>query len=146
MLRPAVEQTSAAYSHLRKDRKTRLMSMSFACVSHSSDPLAAIAFSSWRVGGIVLLLVVFFVPDTKCFFVLDTKCFFCSGYKMFFLFRIQNVFFVPDTKCFFVLDTKCFFCSGYKMFFCSGEVFFFSFFFFFLPPFFLEFIDICQND
>ena len=34
------------------------MSMSFACVSHSSDPLAAIAFSSWRVGGIVLLLVV----------------------------------------------------------------------------------------
>ena len=34
------------------------MSMSFACVSHSSDPLAAIAFSSWRVGGIVLFLVV----------------------------------------------------------------------------------------
>ena len=34
------------------------MSMSFACVSHSSDPLVAIAFSSWRVGGIVLLLVV----------------------------------------------------------------------------------------
>ena len=58
MLRIAVEQTSAAYSHLRKDRKTRLMSMSFACVSHSSDPLAAIAFSSWRVGGIVLFLVV----------------------------------------------------------------------------------------
>ena len=34
------------------------MSMSFARVSHTSDPLAAITFSSWRVGGIVLLLVV----------------------------------------------------------------------------------------
>ena len=34
------------------------MSMSFACASHSLDPRAAIAFSSWRVGGIALLFEI----------------------------------------------------------------------------------------
>ena len=57
-----------------KDRKTRLMSMSFACVSHSLDPRAAIAFSSWRVGGIALLFVCFF--KKKRFFFLKKVFFF----------------------------------------------------------------------
>ena len=34
------------------------MSISFACASHTSDPLAAFTFNSWRVGGIVLMVVV----------------------------------------------------------------------------------------
>ena len=39
------------------------MSMSFACVSHSLDPCAAFAFSSWRVGGIALPFL--FVMDSN---------------------------------------------------------------------------------
>ena len=57
--------------------------MSFACVSHSSDPLATIAFSSWRVGGFVLLFGFFFY-----FFVVAVG------------FRLQSMkFTVTDGKC-----------------------------------------------
>ena len=42
------------------------MSMSFACISHSSDPLAAIAFSSWRVGGFVLRFGCSYVSCHGC--------------------------------------------------------------------------------
>ena len=39
------------------------MSMSFACASHSLDPRAAIAFSSWRVGGIALLFEIVYLVN-----------------------------------------------------------------------------------
>ena len=38
-----------------KDMMTCRMPLTFACTPHSSDPLAAITLSSWRVGGIALL-------------------------------------------------------------------------------------------